>query len=300
MLTSTIYFDKIIITKNIDKEMYVKMKSRKFKAVLAAVSAIAVLATAMTGFAATITTSTTYNLADATKASVTTTVSGLVDQDAEVTLLVKTAGDDTGVNGSGIAYIDQKPAEGGEASFTYQLNKATLGDVTAAVVTSGNGAGEAVTGSNTLGVTRLANVDETMYTITYTEAAYGAGDAIVHAKIEAKNGFEITDVTVGETSYGAGDRAIEVAPAAVINVAAQEVVTGPTIAAEDVTVDGADGVYSATAIIKVSGEYTEVGVEYKGFTFPAAGAVNEGGYIAVKLTNDTAFEASDIETYIVD
>lgn len=280
--------------------MYVKMKSRKFKAVLAAVSAIAVLATAMTGFAATITTSTTYNLADATKASVTTTVSGLEDQTAEVTLLVKTAVATDGVNGSGIAYIDQKPAENGTASFTYQLNKATLGDVTAAVVTSGNGAGEAVTGSNTLGVTKLANVDEEMYTITYTEVAYGAGDAIVHATIEAKNGFEITDVTVGETSYGAGDKTIPVAPTANIVVTAQAVVTAPAVT--DVVKSApqnAAGKYENTVVMKLlnSQPTIGVGVIYDNVFYPAMNGVAVDGTFAVKLVADADITAG-ITTFV--
>jgi len=294
VLTSTIYFDKIIITKNIDKEMYVKMKSRKFKAVLAAISAIAVLATAMTGFAATITTVTTYNLST-DKASVTTTVAGLTDTDAEVTLLVSAPG--AGVNGSGISYIDQKAASDGTAEFTYQLDKAALSDATAAVVTSGNDANEGtVTGD--LGVEVLNDVDEEMYTITYTEDAYGAGDETVNVAIAAKTGYEITDVKVAGVSRGKEVLTFAVDPTAVITVDAQAAVTGPSITAEYITVGEDNGVYNATAIIQVSGNYTEVGVSYKGFTFPATGEKNANNYVAVKLTNDTAFVETDVDTYI--
>lgn len=271
------------------------MKSRKFKAVLAAVSAIAVLATAMTGFAApTITTETTYNLTTS-KASVTTTVSGLNDKDAEVTLLVSAPG--AGVNGSGISYIDQKAASDGTAEFTYQLDKAALSDATAAVVTSGNDANEG-TATGNLGVEVLNDVDEEMYTITYTEDAYGAGDETVNVAIAAKSGYEITDVKVAGVSRGKEVLAFAVDPTAVITVDAQAVVTGPSITAEYITVGEDSGVYNATAIIQVSGNYTEVGVSYKGFTFPATGVKNAGNYVAVKLTNDTVFVETDVDTYI--
>jgi len=301
VLTSTIYFDKIIITKNIDKEMYVKMKSRKFKAVLAAISAIAVLATAMTGFAATITTVTTYNLST-DKASVTTTVAGLTDTDAEVTLLVSAPG--AGVNGSGISYIDQKAASDGTAEFTYQLDKAALSDATAAVVTSGNDAGEAVTGDDDLGVTPVADVtSDEKYEILYNQDYVGTGDANVTAVINAKTGYEITEITwdgANGNQYDAGNASYTIPRAAIASVAvtAQAKVTGPAIDATYVTVGEEAGVYYATTIIKVSGDYEEVGVEYKGFTFEAAGKVNNEGYIAVKLTNDTEFAKADVSTYI--
>ena len=298
MLTSTIYFDKIIITKNIDKEMYVKMKSRKFKAVLAAVSAIAVLATAMTGFAApTINSVTTYNLST-TKASVTTTVSGLVDQTAEVTLLVKTAVATDGVNGSGIAYIDQKPATGGSAAFTYQLDKAALGNATTAVVTSGNDANEG-TATGNLGVAALADVDGATYTIDYTETAYGSGDLKVHATVAAKPDYEITDIKVNGVSQGKEATALEVAPADVITVETKLSYVTPTVSdrAENLeVVNYGDGKVGTPTVFKANGDWTEAGVSYKGYDFPAVEQAGQD-YIVVILKGAEAIDASAITPY---
>ena len=296
MLTSTIYFDKIIITKNIDKEMYVKMKSRKFKAVLAAVSAIAVLATAMTGFAATINSVTTYNLST-TKASVTTTVSGLEDQTAEVTLLVSAPG--AGVNGSGISYIDQKAASDGTAEFTYQLDKAALSDATAAVVTSGNDAGEAVTGDDSLGVTPLADVNEAKYTIDYTETAYGSGDLKVHATVAANSGYEITDIKVNGASQGKEATALEVAPTDLITVETKLAYVTPTTSdrAENLEViNYGDGTVGTPTVFKANGDWTEAGVSYKGYDFPAVEQAGQD-YIVVILKGVEAIDASAITPY---
>ncbi len=274
------------------------MKSRKFKAVLAAVSAIAVLATAMTGFAATINTVTTYNLTDPAKASVVTTVTLDSKDDAEVTLLVSAPG--AGVNGSGISYIDQKAASDGTAVFTYQLDKAALSDATAAVVTSGNDANEG-TATGNLGVTVLNDVDETMYTITYTEDAYGAGDDLVNVAIAAKTDYEITDVTVGTESKGAGDMTIEVDPAANIVVTAQAKVTAPSLSGlaihEDV--DEVNGTTSTTTIMQVVGNPTEVGVAYAGYTYKAMKTDSEYVAITLKAKTDNNIDKTDIKAYYV-
>ncbi len=284
--------------------MYVKMKSRKFKAVLAAVSAIAVLATAMTGFAATITTVTTYNIDNPNKASVTTTVALEGNsKDAEVTLLVSAPG--AGVNGSGISYIDQKAASDGTAVFTYQLDKAALSDATAAVVTSGNDAGEAVTGSDRLGVTVLDDVTESNYTITYSEEAYGAGDGQVTAVIAAVGDNEIESITIGgvpqELGLASYNVPVNAGVLATVAVTTAPKTTTAGIANEGVIVDNSATVKKVTTVIKVNGAQTgyEIGVGYKGYTFPAAGTVNEEGYIAVVLENDVDFIAADISAYCV-
>jgi len=108
------------------------MKSRKLKAVLAAVSALAVLATAMTGFAATITTTTTYD--DTDKVEVTAVVADA--NGSEITYLVETDG--TGV-ADGIVYIDQQTADNGAATFTYKVDKAKIGNYAMNVTMGSNG-----------------------------------------------------------------------------------------------------------------------------------------------------------------
>lgn len=302
MLTSTIYFDKIIITKNIDKEMYVKMKSRKFKAVLAAVSAIAVLATAMTGFAANISTVTKYNLADATKASVTTTVEGLTKKDAEVTLLVSAPG--AGVNGSGISYIDQKAASDGTAVFTYQLDKAALSDATAATVITGNDAQEDVDGNNAkLDVVPLTSQSGDHYTVNYGDTTHiGKGDTTLIVNIVVDDGYELETVTIDGTEQTEVKATYSVnvsngvQPTVVAKTKAKQ--TTVDIAASGLVIDNKSDTKSAITVIKVTGETTgyEIGVNYKGYTFPAAGTV-KNGFIAVQLTNNKDFVEGDISVY---
>lgn len=265
------------------------MKSRKFKAVLAAVSAIAVLATAMTGFAATnatISTVTKYNLND-TKAEVTTTVSTLSVDDAQVTLLVKTA-DDFGVDSSGIAYIDQKAASDGTAVFTYQLNKNTLGATNSVVITSGNDSSDG-TLTDDLGVKPLADVSSDGYTITYDKDAYGEGDIdTVTATVAPQPGYEITDVKVNGESKG---MTFTVNPNEdTITVTAQAVATAPAVT--NVTMNAtqnAAGKYENTVVMKLlnSQPTIGVGVIYDEVFYPAMNGVSVGGTFAVQLIADS-------------
>ena len=273
------------------------MKSRKFKAVLAAVSAIAVIATAMTGFAApTVTSETTYNANDS-KASVVTTVTLENNEGAEVTLLVKAPG--AGVNGSEIAYIDQKPATGKVATFEYQLDKTALGTATAAVVTSGNDAGEA-TATGDLGLTVLNDVTETEYTINFTQDVYGAGDANVTASVTPAAGREITGVTLdGAPINSWASFPVPVAKIGTIVVTTKAAYVAPDVAdrAENLgTIDNGDGKVGTPTVFKATGDWTEAGVSYKGYDFPAVGQANQE-YIVVILNSDAAIDASAITPY---
>lgn len=274
------------------------MKSRKLKAVLAAVSALAVLATAMTGFAATVSTTTTYNGTDG-KVSVTAEVTGV---NGEVTYLAKTA-DSAGVSGSGILYIDQKTSSDGSAKFEYKVDPDVIYNLETSV-TLGTDGTEAITQpTDGLGLTATSNVTEGTYSITYNEVAYGNGDTKLTAVIKAIGNNEIASVTIGTELQEVGLASYDVpvtngVPATVV-VTTKSADTAPSVEGS-VTRDNSASPYSATTIIKVTGDRTgyEVGVSYKGYTFPAAGTVNSEGYIAVKLTNGTAFaEADAIEAY---
>ena len=95
------------------------MKSRNLKAIFASVLTVALLATAMTGFAATVTTTSTYNAGDGKVAVVTNVTDATAN--SEVTYLVK--------NGEGdIVYIDQDTAANGAVSFEYKIAQNKIAD----------------------------------------------------------------------------------------------------------------------------------------------------------------------------
>lgn len=298
MLTSTIYFDKIIITKNIDKEMYVKMKSRKFKAVLAAVSAIAVLATAMTGFAATVETTTTYGIDDAEKVSVTVNVTGAGDN-AEVTYLAETT-DGTGVNNTKILYIDQKTADSsGNVTFDYKIAKGNLGATKATVVKMGTDSGVALTPEiDGLGIKAATTSSGEGYTISY--GAY-ADDATVRVVINATTGYEIASVTYTGSNWTKGQLTLDIPKAAIdsLVVVAQPTEFAPVAGNVMYVNNGAtavDGKYYVGAIIKVSGD-AEAGVVYGDSRYPANDGL--GSYKAVKLQSDNPI-TGEVKAYVGD
>ncbi|MBR5505060.1 MAG: hypothetical protein IKV73_01960 [Clostridia bacterium] len=282
------------------------MKSRKFKAVLAAVSAIAVLATAMTGFAATINTVTTYNVGSTNKATVRTIVSGLENKTAEVTLLVKTV-PGAGVGGSAIAYIDQKPASAGEAIFEYQLDKTALSDATQATVISGNTDGEAVTntaGNDDLNVKNLADDVQTGYTISYENEAYGNGDGNVTAMVTVTDATKkIKSITVGENDYTATPGAVVVPVKAdgsleTINVELEANEVEASVTDKVITAKPVNGKYEVVAIVKYEGTtVNEVGVTYEGQEFRSVHDDTNDGIVAIKLIANEDI-SSNVGTYI--
>ena len=56
-----------------------------------------------------------------------------------------------------------------------------------------------------------------------------------------------------------------------------------------------------TTVIKVNGDKVgyDLGVAYKGYTFPAETDKNVDGYVAVTLINDVAIDPADITAYCV-
>ena len=266
------------------------MKSRKFKAVLAAVSAIAVLATAMTGFAAAanVTTVTTYGTGD--KASVEVTVTGATPN-SEVTYLVNTSGN--GVSNSKIVYIDQKTASSsGAVEFNYQFDK-SVDNGFDTTVTMGSGSGDTFTGDLDLGINEADSAAGTNCTIT--TKAYGEGDLTKSVVVAANDGYEIVEVKVD------GD-VQDLASGFVFNVAKNAEVTA--IAAPKVSdayaypvvsdVDPSTNVY--TAIIKAGGCF-ETGVYYGDVRYPAAAKTGITG-VQVKL-GDAELTANDFTTYFM-
>lgn len=266
------------------------MKSRKFKAVLAAVSAIAVLATAMTGFAATLNTTTTYNLAD-NKVSVKTVV-GDIANGTQVTYLVKTAAGG-GVGKQEIAYIDQKAASDG-ATFEWQIDRTVLSDALEAEVTVGNDAGATVTGDKTLGVAKINDIDEANYDIIYTEEYYGAGDGdITGTVVYDTNEYELVAVKLGDDTIST-QATFTVAPASAANVTVvleesekEATLVEDSIVTPEVETEEENGVEvdKHVKLFKVndfdSTKY-EAGVYDENYRYPAL-VVDDSGYIVVVI-----------------
>ncbi len=262
------------------------MKSRKFKAVLAAVSAIAVLATAMTGFAANVTTTTIYNADDADKVSVNVQVTG-VTENSEVTYLVKSEG--KGVNNSDIVYIDQKTANSAGVAFNYQIAKSALNDTKSTVVTFGSDT-DTITGyAATLGITALNDVTGTGYTISFDEDYY-ADDAEVTATVAATGEYEIKAVTVDGTpvpNWTSFTVAVDDISKIEVDAQLKDVTPEVTDVNKSAVTEG--GKVLNTVVMKVNAmPKSEVGVVYNNEFFPAhQSTVVVGSEFAVQLIADT-------------
>ena len=248
------------------------MKSRKLKAIFAALSAVAVMATAMTGFAAA---TTTYDLAN-NKVVVTETVKA--DPGKEVTYLVK--------SNEQIVYIDQTTAnDAGNATFSYKIAGEKLAADLSTQATFGTDGDNAVTeGSATLALAKFNNVDVDEYTVTFTKAIAGNGDK-AEATIAAKDRYEITDVKINGVSKGAV-KTVELSIDDKLTVETKKSYVEPTISAEStedtkVVIDGVEYAAKVT-IIAAKGDYKSVGVNCKDVYYPAL-KVNSDGKAAVQL-----------------
>jgi hypothetical protein len=226
------------------------MKSRNLKAIFASVLTVALLATAMTGFAATVTTKSTYNTGT-DKVAVTTSVNGAT-ADSEVTYLVK--------NGEGdIVYIDQDTAANGAVKFEYKIAQTKIADYATTVKFGTDATDEfAGTGKDTLGFAALKDQSGDTYTVTYANdvVAAGIGEKVT-ANIAAKDGYEIVDVKVNGESKTAVN-SVEVDNDDVITVETKKSKVDPAIQVyKDLDGD------TFTAVIKPTGDgITEFGIEY--------------------------------------
>jgi len=317
-LTSIIKFDKIVITKNIDKEMYVKMKSRKLKAVLAAVSAIAVLATAMTGFAAaTVVTTTRYNCGD-NFAQVTTTVSGLAKEDAEVTLKVTSGGGD-GVNASGISYIDQQTAEGGIATFEYTIDKTLIGTATDVAVSVGNDCEDAIdAGALGVGTTTgtkgnyynyqpndpnvvYAGTETVLSSFSLGQKAIDAGAVgFQYIKVNDKKYYGFNAVPV---EYVGGVPSLPSISSNVDPITLHFVMGTTatyTLQSADPITNGDSSVSTPILLSSASGNVQELGVIYDGVRYPSLDVANRAAVITlVPAAGDTIDTAKITPYYMV-
>ena len=279
------------ITKNIDKEMYVKMKSRNLKAIFASVLTVALLATAMTGFAATVTTTSTYNAGDGKVAVVTNVTDATAN--SEVTYLVK--------NGEGdIVYIDQDTAANGAVKFEYKIAQTKIADY-ATTVKFGTDAADvfAGTGEDTLGFVALKDQSGDTYTVTYANdvVAAGIGEKVT-ANIVAKDGYEIVDVKVNGESKSAVN-SVEVDNDDVITVETKKSEVAPAIQ----VYKELKGNEFTAVIIPTGDGITEFGIEYalfEGVTKQYKSAVaNTTAAVRLILPEDKAVTVDDFAPYFV-
>ncbi len=271
------------------------MKSRKLRAVLAVLSAVAVLATAMTGFAtATVTTLTEYNAND-DYAHVVSTVTGA---NGDVTYLATTSGD-KGVSSSGILYIDQKTAEGASITFDYYVAKSAIDGAITTLALGTNGTEEINDADKTLEIYSATDIDGEGYTITYSPDYYGNSDGSVTAVIKAEEGYEIKSITIAGQNQDISATVFSVpvieGELAAVVVNAQQAVLTPSVVVLP-TEGEEDGKYTLTTIFKIAGDFEEVGVKYNGMDFPAVYGIASEEYVAVKIINDVEFDEYD--TYI--
>jgi len=272
------------------------MKSRKLRAVFAALSAIAVLATAMTGFAATVTTTATYN-ADADYVHVTSTVTGA---NGDVTYLATTS-DEYGVNSSGILYIDQKEATGASIEFDYYVDKDVIDGAVSSVVLGTNGTASIEQPNNGIGIKAANTVDAEGYTVTFKEDYYGGGDGSLTAYVEAKPGYELEEVYInGEAVELAASYSVPVLANGnrrSITAKVEQTYVTPSETHEYIYGTDVNGNNTLTAVFAPVGTYTEVGVTYYGYEFPAPMA-GGNGYTAVQIVDDMQIYEEFLGTYI--
>jgi hypothetical protein len=209
----------------------------------------------MTGFAADVSTTTTYNTEDG-KIAVTTNVTGAT-ADSEVTYLVKNSAGD-------IVYIDQDTAANGAVSFEYKIAQNKIADY-ATVVKFGTDANDAFAGSGTqdLGFAALKAQSGENYTVTYANDVVAAGiGETVTANIAANEGYELVDVKVNGESKGAV-ASVVVDNDDVITVEVAEAEKEPSIVEH---AELADGVYT---VVVIPTNVSEFGVEYAGAYYPS-------------------------------
>lgn len=270
------------------------MKSRKLKAVLAAVSALAVLATAMTGFAAT---TTTYNTGS-DKVNVTATLPATNGD--EVTYLVTTGdGADKGVSGTNIVYIDQQKAENNEVKFEYKVDKKYITTLNTTVTTGSNGATVA---AEQLTLNAVSATAKENYTVEYYQlvdsdyvaiTAVGNAEADLYAKVVAADNYKVDKVYVNDVEEaGVTAEAFAITVDEIGKVTADVSVKEVTPVINGKVEDSklaADGDYAGkyvnSAIIAYDGTtVTEVGVKYNDVKYPAI--LDDGtddGYVVVQL-----------------
>ncbi|MBQ4629865.1 MAG: hypothetical protein IJB70_02640 [Clostridia bacterium] len=269
------------------------MKSRKLKAILAALSAVAVMATAMTGFAAT----TTY---DATTGKVSVKETVTADPDKEVTYLVK--------SNDQIVYIDQATAnDAGEAVFEYKIAAGKLADdlsTTATFGTDGNG----VTGGDSVLKLYGYKDDSTSFencTVDYDYEIAGSEDTVT-ATLNVDDNYEIVSYTIdnGE-KISFTTKAVTLTNGQKITaVETKKTYVAPTINAQETVVGAMEDdsslgeTYKAiTTVISYTGDFTDgaIGVICGDYYYPAK--VAKDGKAAVKLILPEGSKDVKVEAY---
>jgi len=256
------------------------------KKLIAAIAALAVSLIPVSGFAAEVNTTTTYNT-ESGKVEVSTAVTGATS-DSEVTYIVKSAGE--------VVYIDQDTAEEGSVEFTYKIDKAKIAeDYSTSVKFGSSSEADTFTGNGTesLGIMALQQSEtDVHYTITYPgeEEAWGYGEQVT-AQIVPDDGYEVTAIYVdGVKQENLSSNMVLITYGQTITADVQEVVVDPGLSY--ILIDVADetgenaGLKSRIVILEPKGNVDKIGVLYKGDFYPS----NSNKLSAVKIIFPAAEE----------
>ena len=238
------------------------------KKIVTIAMALSVSAFSVTGLAAEVATTTTYNTQSG-KVEVNAAVSG-ADADSEITYIVK--------SGNEVVYIDQDTAEDGSVEFTYKIDKGKITGYSTSVKFGSSSETEAFegNGTETLGIVPLSQAgNEEHYSIVYPggETAWGYGEKVT-AVAEPDSGYEITGIYIDGVLQDSESNTVELTYGQEISATVQEVVTQPGVnyillETEDETVDG-EVCKSRIAILKPQGNVSSIGVVYKGDYYASA------------------------------
>lgn len=295
------------------------MRKNIFKTIVLSVLIAAVLALGMTSFAATVSTTTTYNAASG-NVHVSTTVSG-VEVDSMVAYMVTNNTTGSVNNASDVLYVYQKTADTGTLNFEYEIDKTKLStldtrvrfgsDKTLNIDPDANVNKETLTNKSyaaelgLLNITESVNNGEGGATITYftdracqntASGTTGFGET-VYAQVTPDSGYEIDSVTVDNNSENPDDGVYQVRQSISVTTKERQASVGIT-AVQPIRVTynerGENPLTGYGYIIQKRdgvGTLEEVGIAYNGYSYPAILPSGDNDTLSVGL--DTRSDRED-------
>ncbi len=172
------------------------MKCKKIVAMIVALASFMAFATS--GFAATITTTTTYNTGT-DKANIAVNVTGIAAGTTQVTYLAKST---KSTNPENIIYIDQQPVVDDAVAFSYKVAKGLLEEPGTAAEVLFGADGNALAGVTPTGAVKIDNIEVTYdadaVTVENAKALIGVGETI-SLTLTPKPNYEVVSVKIGDT-----------------------------------------------------------------------------------------------------